>query len=91
MEPQFCANENCVKSREHRGGRFRFRPSDGKTYCEECFRVEVQMNGARNLWDFETTHFTGERVHVRSRTHLDQLCKQHGVSNFARENMERSW
>jgi len=91
MEKQFCANPNCIKHTEHRGGKFVFKQSTGETFCEDCYMPAVQMDSARNLWDFTTTHFTGEKVHVRNLKHLDQLCAKHGVSNHARENMKRNW
>lgn len=91
MEVMSCGNEHCIKSREHRGGRYRYHTGDKKFYCVDCFAVRAVFNDGKNLWDFETTHFTGDRVHVRSRSHLDQLCRQHGVSNHAREHMERNW
>lgn len=91
MEPQYCANEACPRHHIHTGGRFRVRMSDMKTFCEDCFHVQAVMSSAKNLWNFTTTHFTGEKVHVRNGAHLDQLCRQHGVSNHAREHYERSW
>ena len=89
FKPSFCANENCVKHKTRCGGQFRF--VNGKEYCLECSANLSVPNSGKNLWDFTTSHFTGHPVHVKSRNHLDQLCKQHGVSNFARENNERNW
>lgn len=86
-----CANLNCVKASEHRGGRYRL--VGGKWYCSDCaeWAGGVIMNGAKNLWDFTTTHMTGQPVHIRSLAHLRQLEKQHGVSNFAANNDQRNW
>lgn len=86
-----CANPNCPKHNVYQGGTFKVRLSDGATFCEECFGSLGSIQTAKNLWDFTTTHFTGYPVHVRSRGHLDELCKTHGVSNHARENYERNW
>jgi hypothetical protein len=63
----------------------------GKWYCDDCGPEHAIMNPGKNLWDFETSHFTGQRTHVRSLRHLDELCKAHGVSNFARENNTANW
>ena len=89
FEKHKCANQNCIKHTEDRGGKFRF--VRGEWWCDECAASVIVFNDGKNLWDFTTTHFTGERVHIRSRSHLDELCRKHGVSNFARENYERSW
>lgn len=91
MEPQFCDNPNCIKNTVHMGGKFRFRFEDKKTFCEDCFCPVVVANAGKNLWQFTTTHFTGYPVEVKSGGHLDALCRQHGVSNHAREHMERNW
>lgn len=92
MEEMRCANESCPLAHEHRGGRFKF--VAGKWYCQQCAEwagTGAVMNAGKNLWDFTTTHFNGHPIHVRSGAHLDQLCRQFGVSNHARENMERNW
>jgi hypothetical protein len=90
MSQTFCANENCPKHTEYRGGRFRF--IGGKWLCQECWEWAGGLaNAGKNLWDFTTTHFNGQPIHVKSGAHLDQLCKQFGVSNCARENYERNW
>lgn len=91
FEKQFCANDKCPKHRIHTGGLFRFRVSDRKTFCDDCFRVEVQLNGARNLYEFTTTHLNGEPIHVRDKAHLRQLERQFGVSHHQLNNMERNW
>lgn len=90
MEPQYCADEDCVKHTEHRGGRFRYSVAEGKTYCEECFGLHMIHNDGKNLWDFTTTHFTGSPVHVKNLGHLRQLERQHGVSNQLANNYERN-
>ncbi len=92
MEHTYCANPNCLLHTERRGGHFRFNEAKQEWYCEDCYAgSRVAFSDGKNLWDFTTTHFTGERVHIRSRNHLDELCKRHGVSNHARENNERNW
>ena len=85
MEPTFCANPECIRHTQHCGGKFRM--VGGKWYCYPgCAENLAVMSSGKNLWDFTTTHFTGYPVHVKSGAHLDQLCRQHGVSNHAREN-----
>lgn len=92
MEHTLCANEHCIKSREYRGGHFTFKKSTGQWFCDDCFRVDVQFDSARNLWDMTTTHLPGgERVHIRNLAHLRELEKKHGVSNHAANHMERDW
>lgn len=91
IEPQFCANKNCIKHTEHRGGVFRFKVSTGETFCEDCFRPGVQMNPGMELYDFTTTHLNGERIHVRGKAHLQQLERKFGVSHQQLNNMERNW
>lgn len=91
MDALYCSNPACKKNTVHMGGQFKFRMSDKKWFCIDCFHPEVVLSPGKNLWDFTTTHFTGYPVHVRSGGHLDQLCRQHGVSNHAREHMERNW
>lgn len=84
----FCGNENCVAHTEDRGGRKVFNKADGKWYCDGCFTVATVAEPGRNLWDFTTTHFTGERTHVKSLGHLRQLEKQYGCSNQLANNWE---
>lgn len=91
IEPQYCANEVCIKHTERRGGKFRYNSHNGKTYCEDCFRPEVQFDGAKELYEFSTTHLTGERIHVRGKAHLRELERKHGVSHQQLNNYERSW
>jgi hypothetical protein len=87
MEPTFCSNENCILHTRHTGGKFRM--IQGKWYCYDC-APEVMPGTARNLWDFTTTHFDGNRVHVKNLAHLRQLEKKFGVSNQLANNMERN-
>jgi hypothetical protein len=49
------------------------------------------FEAGKNLWDFTTTHFNGERVHVKSLNHLRQLEKKFGCSNVAANNMSSRW
>lgn len=87
----YCASETCPKHTEYSGGKFRYDTVSKQFYCEECFGIHARFNSGKNLWNFVTTHFTGERVEVKNAAHLQQLCRQHGVSNHAFENYERNW
>lgn len=91
MEPQYCANPECVKHTERRGGKFRVRPSDGATFCEDCWWNAGTPEPGKDRWNFVTTHFDGTPVHVKGLAHLRQLEKQHGVSNHAANFDERHW
>lgn len=84
-----CSNPECPKHTEYSGGEFRL--VNDQWYCRECSRSAGASATCKNLWNFTTTHFTGRPIEVKDRNHLDRLCKEHGVSNFARENYERSW
>ncbi len=83
----FCANENCVKHAENRGGRFLF--LDGDYFCEECAGQHVPGT-ARNLWDFVTSHGDGVRTHIRSLSELRAYEKKTGTSNQLANNFERN-
>lgn len=87
----YCGNPDCRWHTEVKGGSFTYSAERRAFFCEDCFYWRPQLNDCKNLWDFTTTHFNGEKIHVRDGAHLDQLCKQFGVSNQARENMERNW
>jgi hypothetical protein len=92
MEQMRCANLSCIKSEQHRGGRYRF--IGGKWYCQECAEwagTGAVMNPGKNLWDFTTTHFNGHPVRVKSLQHLRTLEKQFGVSNHAANFDTRHW
>lgn len=91
MEPQYCADESCVKHTEHRGGRFLYSTTDGKTYCEECFGLHRVHNEGKNLWDYHTTHFDGTKRYIGSLQNMRKLEKQFGVSNHAANFMTRNW
>lgn len=89
---QKCANPNCIKHLEKRGGQFVYSKERNAWFCEDCFKYgDMVMNGAKNLWDFTTTHFNGEKVHVRSLSHLRELEKQYGCSSHAANHMEKQW
>ena len=90
-QKNYCANANCPKNTIYSGVTFVFSREDGKMYCEDCFHIKPVLNSCKNLWDFTTTHFNGQPIRVEGGYHLDALCKQYGVSNHARENMERNW
>lgn len=88
---QYCANENCPKHTVKSGGEFIYSMEKRAFYCKDCFHTPAIMNPGKNLWEFTTTHFTGEPVHVKSLAHLRQLEKQYGVSNHAANHMESGW
>jgi hypothetical protein len=85
-----CANVNCICHTEDRGGRKVFNKADGQWYCDGCFQVVTPGEPGKALWDFTTTHFDGNKVHVKSLAHLRQLEKKHGVSNQLANNYERN-
>ena len=91
MQPQFCANESCRRHTEQLGGKFTVRISDGKTFCHECWQWAGTGATCKNLWQFETTHFTGYKTEVKSLAHLRQLEKQYGCSNHAANHDQRNW
>jgi rubredoxin len=85
-QPQPTACKSCGQT----GGKFRLVGKDW--LCPKCTDGSgVLKNAGKNLWDFTTSNFNGQPIHVKSGRHLDQLCKQFGVSNFARENYTRNW
>jgi hypothetical protein len=86
-----CANPTCPKATVYSGGKFRYDTVTKQLFCEDCFGIFTTHNDGKNLWNFVTTHFTGERVEIKNAAHLRQLCKQHGVSNHAYEHYERNW
>ena len=86
-----CANPDCRWHKEVRGGAFQYSAERHGFFCEDCFFVKPLLDDCKNLWEFDTTHFNGERIHVKDRNHLDLLCKQFGVSNHARENDRSNW
>lgn len=85
----FCSNPDCRWHTESRGGRFVLR--DGKWFCQDCFYQRPVMNDGKNLWDFETTHFNGQRTHVKSLADLRRLERQYGVRSVAANMEERRW
>jgi hypothetical protein len=85
-----CANKECRWSREIKGGTFIYSHRYRGFVCEDCLHVPLPSS-CKNLWEFDTTHFNGEKIRVRDLAHLDQLCKQYGVSNHARENYKSNW
>lgn len=94
-EPVRCAMEGCPKSLEHKGGGFIFSREKNAFFCEDCYRLmagnQTIFNAGKNLWEFTTTHFNGEKIHVRNLSHLRQLEKQYGCSNHAANFMEGQW
>lgn len=90
MEQTYCVNPECPKHSQYRGGKFRL--IGGKWYCSDCAEwAGVLPNSGKNLWDFTTTHLTGQPIHVKSLNHLRQLEREHGVSSHAANYMERNW
>lgn len=89
FKPSFCANTDCIRHTEHRGGKFRF--INGKEYCMDCSENQAVMNPGKELWSFTTTHFDGHPVKVKSLSHLRQLEKQYGCSNHAANYDQRNW
>ena len=84
-----CANERCIRHSERLGGKFEL--IDGNWYCAECAPFAGSRGTAKNLWEFATTHFNGESIHVTSLAHLRQLEKKYGVSNYAANYDQRNW
>lgn len=91
IEPQFCANKNCIKHTEHRGGVFRFKVATRETFCEDCFRPAVQLDGCRELYDIVTTHVNGERMHIRGKAQMREVEKKYGVSHHISNNDQKNW
>jgi hypothetical protein len=92
FQKMYCADPGCRWHTESKGGEFVFSAERGGFYCPECFRAGPPvMNSAKNLWDFTTTHFNGEKIHVRDAAHLQRLEKQFGVSNQAFHNDHAHW
>ena len=91
MEPQYCADEGCVKHTEHRGGRFLYSVSEKKTFCEDCYGLHIVKTPGRNMWDYYSTHFDGTPRYIGSLQNMRKLEKQFGVSNQAANNMTKNW
>jgi hypothetical protein len=86
-----CANPDCRWHKEVKGGSFSYSAERHGFFCDDCFFVKPLLSDCKNLWEFDTTHFNGQKIHVRDRNHLDLLCKQFGVSNHAREFNRSNW
>ena len=87
--PPVCANPECVKHTDRRGGVFTL--ADGKWWCQECLRFRAVFNDGASLFSFTTTHFNGKPVEVKGLNHLRQLEKQYGVSNHAANYETKNW
>ena len=85
-----CANPDCRWHKEVKGGTFNYSDRYRGFVCYDCLHIPLPSD-CINRWEFDTTHFNGERIHVKDRNHLDLLCKQFGVSNHARENDRSNW
>lgn len=88
---QRCANGDCPKHTIHTGGEFIYSAEKRAWFCKDCFYVPTVLNPGKNLWEFTTTHLTGQPVQVKGLAHLRQLEREHGVSSHAANNMESSW
>ena len=88
----FCSEPNCRWHTEVKGGHFYYSAERRGMYCDDCFNAPPPvLNPGKELWHFTTTHFNGEKIEVKDGAHLDRLCRQFGVSNQARENMQSHW
>jgi len=88
---QRCANSQCPKHTEPRGGEFIYSREKREWFCKDCFYIPTVFNEGKNLWEFTTTHFNGEAIHVKSLSHLRELERQYGCSNHAANHMESQW
>jgi hypothetical protein len=92
FQKMFCAEPGCRWHTESKGGHFNYSAERKGFYCEDCFNAPPPvLNPGKELWHYATTHFNGERIEIKDGAHLDRLCRQFGVSNQARENMESHW
>jgi hypothetical protein len=93
MQIIYCGNQACRWSRERRGGTFEER--EGVLLCADCIESrrtgEVKGFTCSPLWDFTTTHFNGEPIHVQGLKHLRQLEQQYGCSSHAANFMQKDW
>jgi hypothetical protein len=87
----FCANQDCPKHTTYSGGEMVYSVERRAFFCKDCFHIPAVFNSGKNLWEFTTTHFNGEQIHVKSLAHLRQLERQYGCSNHAANNMESRW
>lgn len=87
----YCSNSQCERHTVYTGGRFIYSAEKRAFFCEDCFSVPLIMNSAKNLWQFTTTHFTGEKIQVKGLAHLRQLEKEYGCSSHAANYEERHW
>ena len=87
-----CSNKMCRRhaSGYYPGVRFTLYASCMRWFCEDC-GPNTSSSYCGNLYDFETTHLTGERIHVTSKRHLQQLEKEHGVSSCILNYNQRNW
>lgn len=88
---QYCANGDCPKHLSRSGGEFIYSAEKRAFFCKDCFNVPTVFNAGKNLWEFTTTHFNGQRVEVKGLAHLRQLEKEYGCSNHSANNMESGW
>ena len=86
-----CSNENCPRHTDYRGGRFVYSVDRKAWFCQDCINLRPVMNEGMALWDFTTTHFNGEAIHVKGLSHLRQLERQFGCSNHAANYEESKW
>jgi hypothetical protein len=86
-----CGNPDCRWHKEARGGTFTYSQERKLMLCKDCFGAPPIPMGCEDRWNFTTTHFNGQPIEVKGIRHLDQLCKQFGVSNHAREYDHSNW
>lgn len=75
------------------GGRFRMVGEKGWIHTPQCDVAQKTVDGAKNLYDFTTTHISGDGqpVHVESKSHLARLEKEHGVISRVGNYNEQNW
>ena len=88
---QRCGNPDCPKHHTNCGGEFMYSREKRDWFCKDCFYVPAVLNPGKNLWEFTTSHFTGQPIQVKGLEHLRQLEKEYGCSNHVANNMEKNW
>lgn len=77
-----------------RGGRFRWIGGDNYVHTPQCDIPQTRFDAAKNLWDFTTTHISGDPskpVHVTSAREMYRLEKEHGVVSVVGNYYEQNW
>lgn len=75
------------------GGRFRHVSNGEYVHTPGCDHPQGVRDGAKNLYDFVTTHIaeSGEPIRVHSARQLSALEKEHGVINRVHHYNEQNW